>query len=131
MIVEAIKEGQEVKKNKLEGKEEEVEHKVLTLKTLFIQAIATAIDALSVGIIFSDTQPYIAYITFAIIGVITFAISIAAVYIGKAFGTIFSNKAALVGGIILVAIGIEIFFSNWSDVVGGLQAIFHFVTLIK
>lgn len=116
MIVEAIKYKDE-KDNEEGGK------KNLTLSTLFIQAIATSIDALSVGIIFGDNSPFEAYITFVIIAVITFAISLGAVYVGKKFGTIFTNKAALAGGIILLGIGFEIFFSNWADVVGGIQAI--------
>ena len=122
MIVESIKESKE------ENKEEE-NAKSLTLKTLFIQAIATSIDALSVGIIFAEQEPYISYISFGIIGILTFIISLVAVCVGKKFGTIFSNKAALAGGIILIGIGFEIFFSNWNDVVAGIQAIFSLIAI--
>ena len=126
MILEGIKEGKEAKKNIEEGQKEEVSVKELTIKTLFIQAIATSIDALSVGIIYGERTPLDAYLTFAIVGVVTFAISVAAVFIGKKFGTIFSNKATIAGGIILIAIGLEIYFTNFSDVISGLQALFHF-----
>lgn len=122
MIVEAIKESKEDNKD-------EKKDKTLTLKTLFIQAIATSIDALSVGIIFAEQAPYIAYISFGIVGVLTFIISLVAVFIGKKFGTIFSNRAAIVGGIILIGIGFEIFFSNWNDVVAGIQAIFSLIVI--
>ena len=125
MIVEAIKSNKEDSSS-----EEECSSKVLTIGTLFIQAIATSIDALSVGIIFAEQPAYIAYITFGIIGVLTFIISFVAVLIGKKFGTIFSNKAELVGGIILVLIGLEIFISNFNDVIEGLKAIFHFVSIL-
>ena len=126
MLIEGIKEGKEAKKNIEENKNEEVSIKELTIKTLFIQAIATSIDALSVGIIYGERTPLDAYLTFAIVGVVTFAISVAAVFIGKKFGTIFSNKATIAGGIILIAIGLEIYFTNFSDVVSGLQVLFHF-----
>lgn len=127
MIVEGVKEGKEAKKALQEGKEvdEESTHKVLTIKALFIQAIATSIDALSVGIIYGEQAPLNAYLTFAIVGVVTFGISVAAVFIGKKFGTIFSNKATIAGGIILVAIGLEIFFTHFSDVTAGIQALFN------
>lgn len=116
MIVEGIKEGKH--------KEEKVEGKVLTIGTLFIQAIATSIDALSVGVIYGNVNHFKAYITFLIVGIVTFFISFASVFIGKKFGTIFENKATIAGGIILCAIGLEIFFTHWSDVVNGLNTLF-------
>lgn len=116
MIVEGIKEG----KNK--DNENEESTKKLTIKVLFIQAIATSIDALSVGVIYGNVVPLEAYMTFLIVGVVTFGISVAAVFIGKKFGTIFSNKATIAGGIILCAIGLEIFFTHWSDVIAGINS---------
>ena len=117
MIVEGIKEGKH--------KEEKVEEKVLTIGALFVQAIATSIDALSVGVIYGNVNPFEAYITFLIVGIVTFFISFASVFIGKKFGTVFENKATIAGGIILCAIGLEIFFTHWSDVVNGLNALFN------
>ena len=117
MIVEGIKEGKH--------KEEKGEEKVLTIGTLFIQAIATSIDALSVGVIYGNVNHFKAYITFLIVGIVTFFISFASVFIGKKFGTIFENKATIAGGIILCAIGLEIFFTHWSDVVNGLNTLFN------
>lgn len=116
MIVEGIKEGKH--------KEEKVEEKVLTFGTLLVQAIATSIDALSVGVIYGNVNHFKAYITFLIVGIVTFFISFASVFIGKKFGTIFENKATIAGGIILCAIGLEIFFTHWSDVVNGLNTLF-------
>lgn len=117
MIVEGIKEGKD------SNKENEESVKKLTIGGLFIQAIATSIDALSVGVIYGNVVPLEAYTTFLIIGIVTFGISVAAVFIGKKFGTIFSNKATIAGGIILCAIGLEIFFSHWNDVVAGISAL--------
>lgn len=119
MIVEGIKEGKD------SNKENEESVKKLTIGGLFVQAIATSIDALSVGVIYGNVIPLEAYTTFLIIGIVTFGISVAAVFIGKKFGTIFSNKATIAGGIILCAIGLEIFFSNWNDVVAGISALIN------
>lgn len=117
MIVEGIKEGKD------SNKENEESVKKLTIGGLFVQAIATSIDALSVGVIYGNVIPLEANTTFLIIGIVTFGISVAAVFIGKKFGTIFSNKATIAGGIILCAIGLEIFFSHWNDVVAGISAL--------
>lgn len=119
MIVEGIKEGKD------SNKENEESVKKLTIGGLFVQAIATSIDALSVGVIYGNVIPLEAYTTFLIIGIVTFGISVAAVFIGKKFGTIFSNKATIAGGIILCAIGLEIFFSHWNDVVTGISALIN------
>lgn len=119
MIVEGIKEGKD------SNKENEESVKKLTIGGLFVQAIATSIDALSVGVIYGNVIPLEAYTTFLIIGIVTFGISVAAVFIGKKFGTIFSNKATIAGGIILCAIGLEIFFSHWNDVVAGISALIN------
>lgn len=119
MIVEGIKEGKD------SNKENEESVKKLTIGGLFVQAIATSIDALSVGVIYGNVVPLEAYTTFLIIGIVTFGISVAAVFIGKKFGTIFSNKATIAGGIILCTIGLEIFFSHWNDVVAGISALIN------
>lgn len=119
MIVEGIKEGKD------SNKENEESVKKLTIGGLFVQAIATSIDALSVGVIYGNVIPLEAYTTFLIIGIVTFGISVAAVFIGKKFGTIFSNKATIAGGIILCAIGLEIFFSHWNDVLAGISALIN------
>lgn len=116
-IVDGIKEGKE------KGNEENKKYKNITIGYLLLQAVATSIDALSVGIIYGNVPPLEAYLTFAIVGVVTFAICVAAVFIGKKFGTLFANKATIAGGIILIAIGLEIFFTHWSDVVAGINTL--------
>ena len=92
--------------------EEEVDDKSLTFKIIFIQAIATSIDALSVGFTISDYKLIEAFVCVGCVAVITFAICVAAVFIGKKFGTKLGNKAILIGGIILILIGLEIFISG-------------------
>lgn len=108
MIVESIKEH---KKSKNEEKEETI--KKLSFKMLLIQAIATSIDALSVGLVFVGIDyPFVILYT-GIIGIITTILSLISVFIGKKFGDIFSNKAEIIGGIILIAIGLKIFIESF------------------
>lgn len=118
-IVEGVQEGKE--NETIESKKV----KNITFEYLLLQAVATSIDALSVGIIYGNVKPLEAYLTFAIVGLVTFGICIAAVYIGKKFGTLFADKATIAGGIILIAIGLEIFFTHWSDVVAGINALIN------
>lgn len=103
MILEVIK-----------GEEEEVIEEMdppLDIKELFLLAIATSIDALAVGVTFAFlSYPIIPAIT--IIGVTTFVISFAGVFIGNFFGSKYKSKAELVGGIILVLIGLKILLEH-------------------
>ena len=88
----------------------------LTFGMLIVQAIATSIDALSTGFSLADvagnnpaTDWWRALLSCAIIAVVTFGISLGSVYLGKKFGDKLGNKAQIVGGVILIAIGVEIF----------------------
>jgi len=74
---------------------------------LLALSIATSIDALAVGFTLSFLSLSI-FISAAIIGVITFVLSVAGVYIGKRFGHIFENKIEIAGGVILILIGLKI-----------------------
>ena len=76
---------------------------------LLIQGIATSIDALSVGFTISDYGPAMAVTCAVIVGVTTFIICMIGLKIGKVAGKKLSNKASILGGVILIAIGIEIF----------------------
>lgn len=84
----------------------------LTFKILIIQAIATSIDALSVGVSISNYILLDAIICVSIITVVTFIICFIGVFIGKKFGDSLGNKAEILGGIILIAIGIEIYITG-------------------
>lgn len=99
----------------LEGtknKDEEEDSPGVGAVALLLQGIATSIDALSVGFTIAGYGLAMAAVCAFIISVITFIICMAGLIIGKKFGTKFSNKATIVGGIILIAIGIEIFVSG-------------------
>lgn len=79
----------------------------LDMKEMLMLAIATSIDALAVGISLAALDRPIVESS-AIIGVVTFVISIIGVYIGNFFGNRYKKRAELVGGIILVLIGVKI-----------------------
>jgi len=74
-----------------------------------IQGVATSIDALSVGFTIAEYGLVMAIVCAAIIAVVTFGICIAGLMIGKRVGTKLSGKANILGGVILILIGIEIF----------------------
>lgn len=84
----------------------------LGLWALFVQAVATSIDALSVGFTIAEYDFSHALVETVIIGVVTFIISYAGIRIGKKFGTRLSGKASILGGVILILIGVEIFVTH-------------------
>lgn len=92
-----------------EDEEEGDSDKKLGFGVLMIQGIATSIDALSVGFTIADYGTLMAFVASVIIAVVTFAICMAGLVIGKTAGNKLGNKAAILGGVILIGIGIEIF----------------------
>lgn len=101
--------------------EKEENKKSLTIKVLFFQSIATSIDALAVGVTFIalgmqfhniESINYNLWFSVFIIGILTFLISTISIYIGKKFGMLLSNKATLIGGLILLGIGLKIFIQG-------------------
>ena len=97
-----------------ERKEESVVTKMdppLDHRELFIMAIATSIDALAVGVTLSFLSVSIVKAA-STIGIVTFAISAAGVYIGNIFGEKYKLKAQIAGGTILVALGIKILVTH-------------------
>ena len=82
--------------------------KKLTVGTLLVQAVATSIDALSVGFTISEYYALKAFCAAVIIAAVTFAICIAGVFLGKKIGKRFLRIAPAAGGVILILIGIEI-----------------------
>lgn len=96
----------------IKNKDSQETKKAVGFKELMIQGIATSIDALSVGFTISDYNWLMAVVCAVIIAVVTFAICTAGLVIGKKFGTKLSGKASILGGVILIGIGIEIFVSS-------------------
>lgn len=85
-------------------------------KMLITMAVATSIDALATGIILPSavgaSTTLLMLLAVSLIGVITFVICLAGVFLGKKFGTIFSSKAELFGGAVLIVIGIKILLEH-------------------
>ena len=81
---------------------------------LTVQAVATSIDALAVGVTLKMAAISDAGLALGVwgatgvIGVVTLGLSIAAVYIGKKVGNKLADKAGLLGGIVLLGIGIKL-----------------------
>ena len=86
----------------------------LTVGKLTVQAIATSIDALAVGVTLQMAAISETGLALGVwgatgaIGIITMALSIASVYIGKAIGDKLADKAGMFGGLVLLGIGIKI-----------------------
>lgn len=85
----------------------------ITLGVLLVQGIATSIDALSVGFTIADYTVLSAILSSVIIGIVTFLICVAGLVFGKKLGEKFSDKATVIGGLILIGIGIEIFIKSF------------------
>ena len=101
MLIEGIK-----------SKDDEVEQYRLGISALLVQGVATSIDALSVGFTIAEYGFLMALVCACMIAVVTFVICLTGLAIGKKFGTIFSGKATIFGGIILIIIGFEIFITG-------------------
>ncbi len=96
----------------LEGLHDKDEKNSLGGGALFAQGIATSIDALSVGFTIAEYSLIFALIESMIIGAVTFGICMAGVRLGGRIGTKLSGKAPVLGGIILILIGLEIFVTG-------------------
>ena len=97
----------------LKHKEAEEEAPKVGLAGLLVQGVATSIDALSVGFTIAEYSLWMALVAALIIAVVTFFICFAGICIGKKAGTMLSGKAGILGGVILILIGLEIFITSW------------------
>lgn len=101
MLIEGIK-----------NKDDEVEKPEVGLVALLVQGVATSIDALSVGFTIAEYGLVMAIVCALIIATVTFIICMAGIFIGKKVGTKLANKANILGGVILIFIGLEIFITG-------------------
>lgn len=102
MLIEGIK-----------GGEQDDEKKEMSFKQLMIMGVATSIDALSVGFTIAEYNLLMAVTAAIIIAIVTFVICVFGLIIGKKVGTKLAGKASILGGIILIGIGLEIFISSF------------------
>ena len=84
----------------------------LGVKTMFVMAVATSIDALAVGISLALAGGVNIWLSIALIGLTTFTTSAIGVKIGSLFGAAFEKKAQLAGGVILILIGVRILLEH-------------------
>ncbi|MBM6999981.1 manganese efflux pump [bacterium] len=78
----------------------------LTVRMVLVQAVATSIDAFAVGVSFLASGAPIA-LAAPVVGVTTFACCVVALLAGKRFGALLGDRAEIVGGVVLLAIGVK------------------------
>ena len=96
----------------IRGAEEAEEEIRVSRSELFLQGIATSIDALSVGFTIATYSAVRAFAASILIAVTTLIICLAGVRIGRYFGMRLAGKASILGGVILIAIGCKILFGG-------------------
>ena len=94
------------------SKDDEEANDDMSIKTMFVMAVATSIDALAVGISLAMAGDVNIWVAIACIGVITFLMSGLGVKIGNVFGAKFEKKAEAAGGVILILLGLKILLEH-------------------
>ena len=84
----------------------------LTFWALMMQGVATSIDALSVGFTTAHYDTFQALLSSLIIGVVTLFICLAGLRIGRRLGELLAGRASILGGLILIGIGLEIWIKG-------------------
>ncbi len=84
----------------------------LSVKSMFVMAVATSIDAMAVGISLAMAGNVNIFLAVTLIGVVTFLMSALGVKIGNVFGSRFEKKAQLAGGVILILLGLKILLEH-------------------
>ena len=84
----------------------------LTFWALMMQGVATSIDALSVGFTTASYNSMQALVSSLIIGVVTLIICLAGLRIGRRLGELLAGRASILGGLILIGIGLEIWIKG-------------------
>lgn len=84
----------------------------LSVKTMFIMAVATSIDALAVGISLAMAGDVNIWTAILLIGLTTCLLSAIGVKVGNVFGSRYEKKAEAVGGAILILLGIKILLEH-------------------
>ena len=87
--------------------------RAFSYKLMVVQAFATSIDALAVGVSFAALDVNIAAAA-SFIACVTFVCCLAGHLLGKKFGSWLGGKAEIFGGVILVCIGAKILVEHLS-----------------
>ena len=94
------------------SEEEEAADADLSVKTMFLLAVATSIDALAVGISLAMAGVGSIWLAVLLIGVTTFVLSAIGVRVGNVFGSRYEKRAEIVGGVILMLLGVKILLEH-------------------
>jgi putative Mn2+ efflux pump MntP len=97
------------------GKDEEFAAEAaagLSFGALMMQGVATSIDALSVGFTTAAYNGAQALLSSLIIGVVTLAICLGGLKLGRKLGELLAGRASILGGLILIGIGLEIWIKG-------------------
>ena len=92
--------------------EEEEADADLSVRTMFIMAVATSIDALAVGISLAMAGNVNIIMAVSLIGATTFTLSAIGVKVGNVFGSRFEKNAQIAGGVILLLLGLKILLEH-------------------
>ena len=84
----------------------------LSVKTMFVMAVATSIDAIAAGVSMAMAGDVNIWLTVALIGVVTFVMAVIGVKVGSVFGSRFQKKAQVAGGAILILLGLKILLEH-------------------
>ena len=104
--------GSSMLKEGLTGGGKEEERCGVGFMALFIQGVATATDALSGGFTIAKYDFFLALLEALIIAIVTVVICLCGLHIGKKVGVKLAGKANILGGVILIFIGLEIFVTG-------------------
>ncbi len=105
--------GANMLKEAFSNKEEDSEKNAdFSIKTMFIMAVATSIDALAIGVSLAMAGDVNIFIAILFIGVITCVLSALGVKLGSIFGAKYEKKAQIFGGVILILLGLKILLEH-------------------
>jgi putative Mn2+ efflux pump MntP len=90
----------------------------ISIKEMFVLAIATSIDALAAGVSFAMVENFKILYAVIFIGCITFILSAIGVKVGSIFGTKYNRKAQITGGVVLILLGIKIVLERYGILFG-------------
>ena len=107
--INMLKEAMEKKDESGDNPEKDAD---LSVKTMFLMAVATSIDALAVGISLAMVGSVNIWLAAAFIGICTCLLSALGVKIGNVFGSRYEKKAELAGGVILILLGVKILLEH-------------------
>ena len=96
----------------IKGETDENPDSGLGMKALFLQGIATSIDALSVGFTLASYRAAEALLSSVLIALTTFFLCLGALHAGKQAGAVLNRQAKILGGLILIVIGARIFIAG-------------------